>query len=82
MTHSVIRWGVEWRSENRLEGKQRRIMWCNCFPLLFLTRKQARDYIAEQYGYIATRRDLRVEPHGWRMPAAVRVKVTVRRVQP
>ena len=76
-----IHWGVEWHSKNRLDGDQRAIMWENCLPLMFPTRQLARDYIVRKYGYIRHRADLRREPHGWRMPQAVRVKVIVRRVE-
>lgn len=71
-------WGVEWHSKNKLDGNQRYIMWENCLPLIFPTRQQARDYITRRYGYIRHRSDLRREPHGWRVPQAVRVKVLVR----
>ncbi|KKM80261.1 hypothetical protein LCGC14_1341660 [marine sediment metagenome] len=68
-------WGVEWHSKNRLDGVQRYFMWENGEPLLFPTRQVARSYIAREYGYIRYRADLRREPHGWRMPQAVRVIV-------
>ena len=48
----------------------------DCLPALFRTRREAREYINEKYGYIRTRKDLRAEPHFWRMPRAVRVSVT------
>jgi hypothetical protein len=44
---------------------------------LFHTRREARLYIDEKFGYIRRRIDLRVEPHGWRMPRAVRVVVAL-----
>jgi len=74
-----MHWGVEWHSRNRVDGDQREIMWENCLPLMFPTRQLARDYITRKYGYIRHRPDLQQEPHGWRMPQAVRVKVVVRR---
>lgn len=75
----AIHWGVEWHSNNKLDGKQRYIMWENCLPLMFPTRQLARAYITRKYGYIRHRPDLRGEPHGWQIPQAVRVKVVVRR---
>jgi hypothetical protein len=72
------RWGVQWYSVNRLDGITRRLIWGGGLPLLFRTRKDARDYVAERYGYIRHRPDLRAEPHGWRVPRAVRVEVTLR----
>ena len=43
--------------------------------LLFNTRKEARKFIKENYSFIRTRKDLRKEPHGWRMPKPVKVNV-------
>jgi len=73
-------WGVEWHSKNKLDGDQRYIMWENCMPLIFPTRQLARHYIRQRYGYIRYRSDLQCEPHGWRMPQAVRVKIVVKRI--
>lgn len=73
----VYRWGLLWRSYNLLDGERSYIMWDNGEPLLFRTRREARSYQRERYGYIAKRRDLRKEPHGWRMPLPVRVAVRI-----
>ena len=73
------RWALEWKSKTRLEGEKQWIMWSNCFPLLFLTRRDARKYANEKHGYIKTRKDLRNEPHGWRFPKAVRVSVSIKK---
>jgi len=75
-----MRWGVEWHSVNRLDGDTRHIMWDQGKPLFFHTRREARAYIQERYGYIKEREDLQREPHGWRMPQAVPVEVIVRKV--
>ncbi len=77
-----IHWGIEWHSKNKLDGNQRVIMWEDCKPLMFPTRQLARDYIVRKFGYIRHRADLRREPHGWRVPQAVRIKLTVRRESP
>jgi hypothetical protein len=71
-------WGVLWRSKNKLDGKQEVIMYNNGsgIPYLFTTRHEARLFI-EQFSYIRDRPDLRREPHGWRMPKPVRVKIMV-----
>ena len=66
-------WGVQWHSRNRLDGDRRHLMWSP----LFHNRREARLYIDEKFGYIRRRIDLRVEPHGWRMPRAVRVVVAL-----
>lgn len=69
-------WAALWQSENKLNGKKRYIIHRDLLPALFKTRKQARDYIEKRYGYIRSRPDLQSEPHGWRMPKAIRVTIT------
>lgn len=71
-------WAVLWQSENRLDGKRAHIMnGGDCLPVLFRSRRAARQYAAEHYGYIATRPDLRREPHGWKMPQAIKVRLVL-----
>ena len=70
-------WAAEWYSRNRLDGVTRNIINANYVPALFRTRRQCRQFIEEKYGYIKSRRDLRAEPHGWRMPTAIKVKVEI-----
>lgn len=72
---SAERWGIEWHSKNQADGDRRNIQWEGGMPLLFLRRIDARDYIIHRFGYIKKHADLRCEPHGWRMPQAVRVTV-------
>ena len=74
------RWGVEWHSVNRLDGETRYIIWNSGKPLFFLTRKEAREYIKKEYGYFKDQPDLQAEPHGWKMPQAVKVEVIVRKI--
>jgi len=69
------KWGIQWHSECRLDGVTKEFLWDNGTPLVFRTREDARYYIRNEYGYIKTRPDLRAEPHGWRMPKAVKVRV-------
>ena len=71
-------WGIEWHSHNHLDGEQRHLLWPEPCYRLFRTRQECRDYIDKHYGYIRIREDLRAEPHGWRLPRAVRVEVRVR----
>jgi len=68
-------WAVQWHSHNRISGDYRHICLEHCLPVLFKTRRKAREYITEKYGYIAGRPDLKGEPHGWRMPQAIKVKI-------
>jgi hypothetical protein len=78
LTDTVSRWGVMWYSKNEMDGVRKHLMYgwpdSTIVPLLFRTRKEAREYIKEKWGYIKDSPDLRVEPHGWRMPRAVRVE--------
>lgn len=60
-------------SESHLHG---RIMGQSGMPFLFRTRREAREFIKEHYGYIKTREDLRYL--GWRMPRPVKVTVVKR----
>lgn len=69
-------WAALWKSKNRLDGVTRYIIYKDCKPVLFMTRKEARGWINKNYGYIKTRKDLRAEPHGWRLPEAIKVKIS------
>jgi hypothetical protein len=64
-------WMVAWTRDNRVDGRTRALLWTPPFH----TRREAREYINDRYGYIRKRPDLRAEPHGWHMPEAVRVEV-------
>jgi hypothetical protein len=74
-------WCAKWRSTNRLDGKTEHLIigryWLSVEERtqLFMTRKECRNWISKHYGYIKDRRDLREEPHGWRVPIAVKVRV-------
>jgi len=76
----LLAWAVEWHSVNRLDGDRRHLQWSpESGPgdfRLFRTRRACRAYIEERYGYARDREDLRAEPHGWRIPRAVRVTVS------
>ena len=74
---SIERWGLEWYSRNKVDGETRQVMFSNGTPLMFKTRRQAREYANERYGYIKTRQGLRRGPHGWRMPRAKRMTITM-----
>lgn len=71
-------WAAKWKSKSLLDGVSTHlILWDNGMTraLLFPTRRACRIWIEEKYGYIKQRPDLRREPHGWRVPTAVRVEV-------
>lgn len=48
--------------------------------ITFRTKREAKAFIKDRFGYIAERSDLRREPHGWKMPQPVRVRISVTRV--
>ena len=68
-------WAGQWYSHNRLDEVRKHILHDNCLPTLFRTRRECREYIKGKYGYIKDRKDLREEPHGWRLPRAVKVEL-------
>ena len=67
------RWGLLWHAKNRLSGCREHLMFENCELLMFTRRSDARAFAHQKYGYIKTRHDLRVEPHGWRMPRPIKI---------
>ena len=71
-------WGALWYSRNKLDGVAEHLLGVGGVPILFRSRLGARGWIEDHYGYVRTRADLRREPHGWRLPRAVRVEVRVR----
>lgn len=71
-------WGVLWRSCNKLNGCDERLIYRVGAPVLFPSRQKARRWIDVQYGYLRERPDLRAEPYGWKMPIAVKVDVVRR----
>ena len=65
-----------WKICNKLDGISEHLMRDeNCVPALFKARHLAKAWIEKRYGYIRNRRDLRQEPHGWRLPKPVRVTI-------
>lgn len=67
------RWCLVWFSK---EGEHH-FMFDNCKPLLFQTRKEARNYANEVYGYIRQREDLKRAPHFWRIPIAMKTNIRI-----
>ena len=73
------RWAVVWRSKNKLDGKREHFMFDGEGNVcIYKTRKQAREVMEMQWGYIKTRPDLQREPFGWKAPTVRRVTVTVK----
>ena len=71
-----VRWGVMWRSDS-LFGRSRHLMYENRIAVMFVTRREAREWIKKNYGYISSSPDLQIEPHGWKMPVPVKVRVVL-----
>lgn len=67
-------WAAEWYSYTVME-ESKHLIHENGLPVLFRTKRESAAYIKERYGYIATRKDLRAEPHGWRMPKPIKVVI-------
>lgn len=74
MAESVRCWGALFRSAN---PSRAHLIFRGCTPELFRTKREAKLWIDEWYGYVRTRADLRKPPHSWRMPRPVRVKVSI-----
>lgn len=72
-SYPLNKWGLEWYSKNKLDGVTRHLIYEDCLPVLFHSRQEARSFCNENYGYIKTRKDLRKEPHGWRLPRPVKI---------
>lgn len=69
------RWGLMWRSFNQIECLTLALMFDDGLPLLFKTRAEARAFANKEYGYIRERKDLQTEPHGWKVPLPIRVRI-------
>lgn len=80
-------WAVKWMSRNELNGYTEHFVTTRtggrppelsgCRIALFRTRKMARAWRDEYYGYIRRRPDLQKEPHGWMIPKVVKVAMKV-----
>lgn len=70
-------WAIKWHSKNKLDGETIYFVKNGTLPYLFDTRQEARDVIKTKFGYIKDSPDLRREPYEWRMPRAVKVRVTI-----
>ena len=71
-----VGWGVMWRSDSAFQ-QSRHFMYEKRLPVMFVTRREAREWIKKNYGYVAQRPDLQGEPHGWKMPVPVKVRVVL-----
>lgn len=85
-------WAIKWRSENKLDGKREHLVGTSWRDrpaytyggytiAVFRTRREARQFNTDHYGYIRHRTDLKAEPHGWKVPQVVKVRVSVEEVE-
>ena len=81
MNEHCVRWALQWHSRNKLDGERKFFMWNGVVPYLFRTRREARAHIHQYHGDIKTRKFLRQEPHGWRLPKTVQVEVRMKAVR-
>ena len=70
-----VRWAIKETCDNKLDGHREWFHWDGTLPFLFRTRREAREYINEHFGYIRNRPDLQREPHCWKIPKPVKVRV-------
>lgn len=75
---SIPRWGILHRKENKLDGKK---SWLRCdrtcMPEMFQTREEAREFISVNLKSTYSRPELKIEPHGWKMPIPVKIEIIV-----
>jgi hypothetical protein len=72
-------WAALWRSKNKIDGFTTHLIYSGGRLAIFKTRRLAREFITREYGYITARPDLQAEPHGWKLPTAVKVTVKLNR---
>lgn len=72
-----FRWALLWSSENKLDGYLEHIISRDGQILYFNTREEARIYKEKTFGYIKNRPDLKEEPHGWKIPKVIKVRIAV-----
>lgn len=74
-------WAVKWVSENTLDGRREYYVGGPKTgapgPRLFATRREAREWRDQRYGYFRNRPDLKAEPHGWSLPRVEKVTVII-----
>ena len=74
-------WAIKLASQNLLDGyrwgwaMEARVDPFAFVPYVFKTKEAARDFAKQRYGYIAKRKDLQREPHGWFPAKVVKVKI-------
>ncbi len=72
-----LMWAVLFHSKNRLDGDRRDLLGAGDGIQMFHTRREARAWANEKFGYMRKRPDLKAEPHGWKSAKPVRVREIV-----
>lgn len=73
MTRTSIRWALRRKWKDHPEAH---IVHEDFIPKLFVTRREARMYNEDRFGYIRHREDLKRPPHEWRMPQVIKVEIS------
>ena len=68
-----MKWGIQHRRDNKLDGYRSWLHRENQFIKLFHTRQDARDFLEKKFGLMRDRLDLFKEPHGCKMPRVVKL---------
>ena len=90
LTTTWTAWGIRWESENNLDGVWQHLIcvqhWYSdtdsvltgCRLMMFNKKKECQKYINDVWGYLfgIDAKYLRKEPHGWRIPKAVKITIT------
>ena len=81
VSKSMTRWVAIFRSWNADGSLYEHVIFDDCTPRLFGTRREAREWIEEKYGYIKVRRDLRVAPNRWRFPRTAKAVISIKTIR-
>jgi len=83
-------WAIKHVTDSRLDGHREwlegnarfSVPACvaGCHKVVYKTRAEARRHIRLHHGYMKKGSYLRTNPHGWKMPVAVRCRITVEEI--
>jgi len=73
-------WGVLWIQKGSIDGDCESLVYKDCKPVMFSTKRECKKFIDETYKFITARKDLRRYPHGWRLPKPVKLRINYQRV--
>jgi hypothetical protein len=69
----IERWCILWSpgKKNKMTGDH--IIFKDCIPKMFTSKKDCKKWIDQEYSYIKERKDLRAAPYYWRLPKPARI---------